>query len=71
MPMYELYQNDEPVMSFHAEGHVRNVGLSDTLSLYGVSPDDQAEINKHVAPMIQPPNEKRSRLYKIFDSKPD
>jgi hypothetical protein len=40
------------------------------LKLYEVSPKDKAEIEKYVSPVIQPPNEKSVKLYKILQEKP-
>jgi hypothetical protein len=67
---YELYEYDKLVMTFNADGHVRDFGLPDTISLYGVSAKDKAEIDKHVSSAVQPPSEKRGKLYKILQEKP-
>lgn len=70
MATYELYENDKRVMTFEAKGHVRDFGLPDTISPYGVSARDEAEIDKYVSPSVQPPNERRGKLYKLLDQKP-
>lgn len=70
MNIYELYENDKPVVTFEAEGHVRDFGLPDSISLYGVSSKDKVEIDKYISPTVQPPNEKRGKLYKILQEKP-
>jgi len=73
MKRYKLYGKDDatPVMTFQAKGHVRDLGLTNTISLYGVSAKDQSEIDKYVSPSVQPPNERRGRLYKILPKAPD
>ena len=70
MKSYELYESDKLIMTFDADGHVRDFGLPDSISLYGVSPKDKAEIDKHISPTVQPPNEQRGKLYKILQEKP-